>query len=1079
MLSRRFWRWVRKRTHPKDLLCTKKVAVLGLGDTNYDKFCYAAKTLHKRFLELGAVEFYRAGFADEAIGLDTVVEPWISGLWKALAAELPAGGGSSTNGASSSSVSVAARATPETQKAASNGIGHGNGNGVGGSTDGIASGSTEAPGIALDDGTNSNSAMGLLRHLSLHKAQLLEEQREKRRKSSEDGSCLPISSPSSASASASLRIRAPSPELLLGPATNTTTANNNNNAVSASNNASAAAVTVAPPPRLSIPPILQAQPLAAGGGQPTLHQPAAISTTTSAPLLPFGVRSFQELFPGEYARAKALTAAEQETGEVTPLEKLPEAITKGLPKPPAKVWNVSLHASKDALLLSFLASINANASAASTITATAAHNDAFPLGSSSTSAAAAPTPLPAPSSSSSSSATSSAPTPPRSSPSASSASSPSHGVASSSSGTGTGTSSSGSGNGNGVGGSPPASSVGAVGAVAGGAPSAEEALRGALHNPTTARITAARYLTNGGPSAQRRVIQAEVDVRGTALQGAWTPGDSIGVLAPNDDALAEGMVTRALGPASQSVVLQIEAVTSSSSSSSSSTSLAASSGADTPRSVSSTGGSSANGTVGGSTTAAIAAANTVARFVPAWLSRQHGLPFDCVPAVDLFRWCLDLTSAPKKALVRAFADSAKGADRVCLLMLCGRGGKSFWETFIDTQRLTILELLLLFPSCKPDLGLLVSALPTLQPRYYSLACSALANPFKMSVAFTVVHYECGVNIGPDTPTAAVGTTPSIVAEAKHHAQAAAEAKAEDASVAESLPATSVPSSSSSSSSSSSDSNRITRSTRIHRKGLATTYLERLCAGLLHASASAAGSDGPCSSGAESGSAGIMSGGGMNGNGDLCFSQCPKIMTFMRPNRHFNVPASPETPFIMIGPGTGVAPFIGFLQHRRARVLADEVAAVAVCRGWWRSGVHISSLRDDNNAPPHYGATWLFFGNRHPDVDFLFRDELSEYLGNGSLSRLYTAFSREGPEKLYVQHRMKEEGKPLADLIVDGNASIFVCGDGMQMAKDVHETLVDLLLTHKAGSHFPNGRSDVEAMLQQMTKMDRYCRDVWS
>jgi sulfite reductase alpha subunit-like flavoprotein len=375
------------------------------------------------------------------------------------------------------------------------------------------------------------------------------------------------------------------------------------------------------------------------------------------------------------------------------------------------------------------------------------------------------------------------------------------------------------------------------------------------------------------------------------------------------------------------------------------------------------------------------------------------------------------------------------------------------KTLIDAQRLTILELLLLFPTCKPDLGLLVSSLPTLQPRYYSLSCSALSNPFRMSVAFTVVHYECGAAVGsaadgsdPDcgayTPTAAIGTTPSLVAEAKHHALAAAEA--DTPSLKNGIGSGGVGSS---------------RAPRIYRKGLATTYLERLCAGLLHASAS-------------------------NGDAAGCCSEltppeaCPRIMTFLRPNRHFNVPAAPETPFIMIGPGTGVAPFIGFLQHRRARVLADEAAAVAVCRGWWRSGLHISTLRDDNSAPHHYGATWLFFGNRHPDVDFLFRDELSEFLGNGSLSRLYTAFSREGPEKVYVQQRMREEGKHLAELIVDRNASIFVCGDGMAMARDVHEALLSILLEHRAGN-FPNGRVDAEAFLQQMTKVDRYCKDVWS
>jgi sulfite reductase alpha subunit-like flavoprotein len=674
-----------------------------------------------------------------------------------------------------------------------------------------------------------------------------------------------------------------------------------------------------------------------------------------------------------------------------------------------------------------------------------------------------------------------------------------------------------------------------------------------MHNPTLARVACARYLTAGGRGSDRRVVHLELDVSRTPLEGSWTPGDSIGVVAPNEETAVAGLLRRLRLDAG--TVLRVEPA-----------------GPPSPLSaaaaVVAAGGAAAAAAAPAPAAAApppapaLAPAAVAARFVPQWLSRAQGLPADTVPASELLRWCLDISSPPKKAFVRALADAAVGVDKAALLTLCGRGGRALWEPFFEAQRLSLLDILLLFPSCTPSLDLLLSALPPLPPRYYSLASSALTDSRRMAIAFTVVEYECGINV---PPTAlAVGSTPlpeaagtgagagaaaagggiSRLAVKNATAAAATAAAAADASAgtppgsadgaspalsdgvpvaAEPLPGNpnaplSRPAAARPSTGAATDGpdgapgaasddcaagDASATTSRIRRRGLATTYLERLCAPLLKqgdalssqhqrdASVlssfsllstrdddSAAVQLAPTPSAAATtadAAAGTLVDGAV---GDSTAG--PFVLAFLRPNRHFNVPAPSETPFAMIGPGTGVAPFIGFLQHRHARMQADELAAVAVCRGWLAPGLHISGLRDESAAsdrPACYGSTLLFFGNRHPDADFLYRDALSELQGVGALSRLFTAFSREGPAKVYVQHRMREHGKLLADMVVDGGGSVFVCGDGMQMARDVHEALLEILTVHRP-AEFPT-RQRAEEHLQAMAKADRYCRDVWS
>ncbi|MDU1269231.1 MAG: hypothetical protein E6962_19570, partial [Escherichia coli] len=137
----------------------------------------------------------------------------------------------------------------------------------------------------------------------------------------------------------------------------------------------------------------------------------------------------------------------------------------------------------------------------------------------------------------------------------------------------------------------------------------------------------------------------------------------------------------------------------------------------------------------------------------------------------------------------------------------------------------------------------------------------------------------------------------------------------------------------------------------------------------------------------------------------------EVRVFIEHNDNFRLPANPETPVIMIGPGTGIAPFRAFMQQRAA----DE-------------------------AP---GKNWLFFGNPHFTEDFLYQVEWQRYVKDGVLTRIDLAWSRDQKEKVYVQDKLREQGAELWRWINDG-AHIYVCGDANRMAKDVEQALLEVI-----------------------------------
>jgi sulfite reductase (NADPH) flavoprotein alpha-component len=166
----------------------------------------------------------------------------------------------------------------------------------------------------------------------------------------------------------------------------------------------------------------------------------------------------------------------------------------------------------------------------------------------------------------------------------------------------------------------------------------------------------------------------------------------------------------------------------------------------------------------------------------------------------------------------------------------------------------------------------------------------------------------------------------------------------------------------------------------------------------------------------------------------------EVDVFIQPTKHFRPPEDPDARMIMVGPGTGITPFRGFLHHRAARGDA--------------------------------GDNWLFFGERHEASEFYHRDELEAFRRSGVLTHLDTAFSRDGPTKVYVQHRMQENATDLWKWIDDG-AYVFVCGDASRMAQDVDDTLCDIVAKH-------GGRSPKSAAtyLKAMSAERRYVRDVY-
>jgi sulfite reductase (NADPH) flavoprotein alpha-component len=165
-----------------------------------------------------------------------------------------------------------------------------------------------------------------------------------------------------------------------------------------------------------------------------------------------------------------------------------------------------------------------------------------------------------------------------------------------------------------------------------------------------------------------------------------------------------------------------------------------------------------------------------------------------------------------------------------------------------------------------------------------------------------------------------------------------------------------------------------------------------------------------------------------------------VPVYIDPNKNFKLPEDDDAPVIMIGPGTGVAPFRAFMQEREER------------------GAR--------------GRNWLFFGEQHFHMDFLYQSEWLTWRRQGLLDHLTVAFSRDQEEKVYVQNRIRDYATELWSWLQDG-AYLYVCGDADAMAPDVNEALIDVI-AHEGNK----SRDEATEYLRDLAREKRYQRDVY-
>ena len=316
-----------------------------------------------------------------------------------------------------------------------------------------------------------------------------------------------------------------------------------------------------------------------------------------------------------------------------------------------------------------------------------------------------------------------------------------------------------------------------------------------------------------------------------------------------------------------------------------------------------------------------------------------------------FRTCLEIRAVPKKPLLRALVDfTGEENDKRRIEELCSRQGSNAYSELIRMANVTLLDILAIFPSCKPTFQLLAQHLPRLQPRRYSIANSPLVDSSHLSFVFNVVRLN-----------------------------------AENGLV-------------------------------FQRNGV--------CTGNLETYASHISTD----------------------DSTPQPDNLPVVDIFRAKSTGFELPNDSSLPIVMIGPGTGVAPFVGFLEHRAAL---------------------------GNNL----GEAWLFYGCRHKDRDFLYQEKLENFVTDGLLTRLIVAFSRDqmsAKSCRYVQDNLRLYKSDVVNLLLKKNATFYVCGDARNMAKNVRQCIIEIIASEM--------ECDQASALEQFEKVvaeKRYKEDIWT
>lgn len=411
---------------------------------------------------------------------------------------------------------------------------------------------------------------------------------------------------------------------------------------------------------------------------------------------------------------------------------------------------------------------------------------------------------------------------------------------------------------------------------------------------------------------------------------------------------------------------------------------------------------------------------------------------------ELLRYKFDLVGIPRKANVLSLAQvCTSDQEKLQMQHLCSKGeeGKALWSQFIEGQMLGMGDLLILFPSCTPTVSQLLANCYILPPRFYSIASSPLLDPRKLSVAFSVVHNLCRVRTKKweRTKIQGGGIDAFISGEDSY----------------------------------------------IRRYGLATSQMETLLTPWLRPIGDSRGDGG---SGGREAVPSIAS--TSTSTSTLTSTSTPMapitLRIFHKPSISFHLPGSMAIPLIFIGPGTGVAPFIGFLEHRRelerARTRSTRSEELQGC---WRGSLEFEE--EDLPSECSYvegfiqslepGPIHMFFGCRNEE-DFLYKEELQTFVKDHTLTTLDVAMSRVGKNKRYVQHCIRERGKVITDLILHQGAYVYICGDGNRMAKDVYAALVESLVEYGCESGI-GGEEQADSYFKEMRARSRYLLDIWS
>ncbi|CAG8446332.1 17285_t:CDS:2 [Acaulospora colombiana] len=415
------------------------------------------------------------------------------------------------------------------------------------------------------------------------------------------------------------------------------------------------------------------------------------------------------------------------------------------------------------------------------------------------------------------------------------------------------------------------------------------------------RLDSVRCLTQ--PDSIRKTLHMELEIKEHGKEIVFSPGDAFGILAPNDEVLVKDvLVALRIDENEAKQEISIEPVE----------------GSELP---------------------------------------THLKQAKSTSVIELLRYAVDLTSLPRKALLRMMAEYASDKlEKRNLLFLCSKQGAQQFNRLRE-QVPTVLDLLATFPSCKPPIERLLDTLPPHRPRYYSIVNSPLSNSNTLHFAFNVIDYH----------------TPDPY--------------------------------------------------NVRKLGVCTSWLNKLS-------------------------------GDTTKQMRTLISQKIDIPIFIEMNtRGFTVPPDISKPLIMIGPGTGVAPFVGFLQHREFQI------------------------KDLLKRDVIIGEMWLFYGCREKEKDFLYRQELEGFLERGILKKLLVAESRApgaglGGNPKYVQDLLRSFGREIYELLSRREAMIFVCGDAKGMAKDVNESLTEVLVEHGQME-----RSDASKLLTRWLEEKRYLRDL--